>query len=141
MTATSTPQTLERLNDLLVEISRSLLQYANEAYPWSEGDAQAGLQELLVQLGEEQRDSVRALVAYLDASGHRIDFGVYPDEYTSLHYVSAQYFLGRLIEAETALVAECQSAARELASDADASSLVHIIAEREQSILSDLKSA
>ncbi|MEZ6064915.1 MAG: hypothetical protein R3B90_04240 [Planctomycetaceae bacterium] len=138
MTATATN---ERLNDLLVELSRSLLQFAGEAYPWAAEHDTSGQRSLLERLVKEQQDSVRALVAYLSGSGHSIDFGVYPDEYTSLFYVSLDWLIRQIVINQTAIVADLRQGAQELASDADASSLLHVLADREQAILEELKRA
>lgn len=125
------------LNDLLVEVHRSLLQYTAEASPWS-ADVDEELQSRVMQLATEQQASVTELVAFLDSRGHDIDAGVYPHEYTSLHFVSLNYLLRRLGESQQALIGELEAAQDALADDETALELVQGILQRERSILSHI---
>ena len=131
-----------RLNDLLVDLGRSLLQYACEAWPWTASVDSGDMRATLERLGALQRESVAALAQLLDGERHPVDFGVYPDEYTSLHYVSLRYLLDQLIVNEQALVEECQSAATmlELESGSPAAELLKEVTRRESAILSELES-
>jgi hypothetical protein len=139
---TMTPDTAasERLNDLLIELGRSLLQYACEAWPWSSAADGVALRTAVRKLGARQREAVAALADQLDGEGHNVDFGVYPDEYTSLHYVSLRYLLDQLIASEEGLVADCQATSRALAAGSPAHALVTEITREEQSILDELRS-
>jgi len=129
----------ERLNDLLVNLGRSLLQYACEAGPWSSTADAGGVRTTLDRLAERQRKSVQRLAEHLDAEGFPVDFGIYPDEYTSLHYVSLKYLLSQLLQGQQALVAECEQTVRDVAHDAGARELLGEILAQEQATLAELQ--
>lgn len=93
------------LNDLLIDVSRSLLQYAVEAWPWTANDAEFGLKTVR-ELAASQRARVAELAELLTSRGHIIDFGIYPTEYTDLHYVALSYFLKLLETSQQELIAE-----------------------------------
>lgn len=115
------------LNDLLVEIHRSLVQYAAEAWPWSTDQA-SDLQGAVLSVAERQRQDVGRLVHFLmDRSAH-VDFGLYPPEFTSLHYVAIEYLYGQLIENQRSLVRLLDHSIGNLSTDPDAQRLVSQIA-------------
>lgn len=120
----------DRLNDLLIDIGRSLLQYVGESWPWTsaeESDERAAVERMVA----EQRETVLQLAALLDARKHRITYGQYPSEYTSLHYVALDYLLEQLVDEQRTLAAELKSAAEEeAAGDADAQPVVAAAAEQ-----------
>ena len=132
---------LTRINDLVVDLGRSLLQYACEAWPWTASKAAGELRELVERVAARQRESVRGLAEFLDATGEPVDFGVYPDEYTSLHYVAIDYLLDLIVQNEEALVAECEEVQRELAGDPLAAPLLEEVTGHERQILAELRSA
>ena len=131
----------DRLNDLLVNLGRSLLQYTLEAGPWTVELDVCELRPVVERLATNQRHSVQRLAEFLDAAGAPVDFGIYPDEYTSLHYVSLNYLLQQLLAAQQSLVAECEQAARELAHDEEALALVQEILAGGQSAPAGLSAA
>lgn len=126
-----------QVNELLVAIGRSLLQYTADAYPWS--PANKDLREPILRLAHEQQNSVRKIVHWLDDEGETIDYGTYPVDYTSLHYVSAEFLLKYMISNQTENVelatVECSE---EDAETAHHQFLAEILA-NEQSILDELK--
>lgn len=128
-----------RLNDLLIDLLRSLIQYANEAWPWTADEAAVKAHGVIEEIGAEQRRSVQQIVNLLDERRHPVDFGVYPDEYTSLHYVSLDYLLDQLLVNQRALVEECDRVARDCRHDPEAASLAESLHEREQKSLSRLQ--
>lgn len=79
-----------RLNDLVVEIGRSFLQYVGETWPWTltQDDDR---REILSGLVKQQSESVARLVALLDHFGHSIEFGSFPTEYTDKQFLSLGY--------------------------------------------------
>lgn len=94
--------TPSQVNELLEATGRSLLQYTAEAYPWS--PANQDLREPLLRLAHQQQVSVRKLVHWLDDEGELIEYGMYPVDYTSLHYVSASFLKKHLIANEAKIV-------------------------------------
>ena len=127
-----------RLNNLLIRIRCSLIQYAGESWPWS---ADPAAQTVVLQVVEEQKTLVARLAALLEKRGHWIEWGVYATEFTSLHYVSLKYLLGRLTVSQRELVVAGRAILKESVGDQEASSLAgEILAtlEREQLALDRL---
>jgi hypothetical protein len=120
------PETVElctRLNGLLVDLNRSLLQYVGECWPWTDLESNAERQTLH-RLVRRQQEQIRALTDWLARRGWPIDFGTYPTEYTDLHYVSLDYLLVQLTASESALVEEAQAF---LARDWDSPQAVQLV--------------
>ncbi len=120
-----------KLNELLVDLARSLLQYAVESGLWSATGTQG---TELVRLADRQQASVRALAELLIARGWTVDFGAYPTDYTDLHFLSTGYFLPHLLESQAALVAELDEAAHTCVDDPAAVELVNRLLTEERSI-------
>ena len=126
-----------QVNELLIAAGRSLLQYTAEAYPWS--SSAKDLREPILRLAHQQQESVRKLVHWLDDEGETIQYGTYPVDYTSLHYVSAEFLQKHLISNQTKVVelatVECREEDEETAHHLF---LAEILA-NEQAILDKLK--
>ena len=133
----STESTNRRLNDLLIELHRSLVQYTAEAWPWSQ-DENSDLQAAVLNIAERQRQDVGRLAKFLNNRRHRIDFGVYPHQYTSLHYVAIAYLQSQLIESQRSLTDLFESAVSLLDDDPEARELVAEIAASERQGLEKL---
>lgn len=119
----------DRLNDLLIDLGRSLLQYVGESWPWaSEDEAAEGT--AVERMVAEQRESVLQFAALLDDRGHRIAYGQYPSEYTSLHYVALDYLLDQLVDDQQYLADELAAAALDSADDADAKHVISAAADQ-----------
>ena len=95
-----------RVNEQLIHLSRGLLQYVGESWPWSGAD-EAAEKDTVDRLVEEQRRSAGRLVDMLTSRGHIIDYGTYPTEYTSLHFVALDYLLDQLYAEQRVLADEC----------------------------------
>lgn len=129
----------ERLNQLLIDVGRSLLQYTSESWPWASADEEP-TREALERMATEQRDVVRALADLLAERGYAIDFGSYPTEYTSLHYVAVDFLLSQLIANQEEVAAECEQVARSTSEDDDVRTLLEDIVLSERKHLDELKS-
>ena len=129
--------TPSQVNELLIATGRSLLQYTAEAYPWS--PVNKDLRETILRLAHQQQGSVRKLVHWLDDEGETIEYGTYPVDYTSLHYVSAAFLLKHMLKNQSAIVelatVECSA---EDAETAHHLLLAEILA-GEQAVLGELK--
>ena len=129
--------TPSQVNELLFATGRSLLQYTAEAYPWS--PINKDLRETILRLAHLQQDSVRKIVHWLDDEGETIDYGVYPVDYTSLHYVSAAFLLKHMLTNQSQIVELATVECRE----EDAETAHHLfladILANEQAILDELK--
>ena len=130
--------TPSQVNELLFATSRSLLQYTAEAYPWSA--MTKDLREPLLQLAHQQQESVRKLVHWLDDEGETVENEMYPVDFTSLHYVSADFLKKYLVKNQTQVVelatVECREEDEETAHHLF---LAEILA-NEQTVLDGLKS-
>lgn len=118
-----------RLNDLLIDLGRSLLQYVGESWPWTgydEAEEQAAIDALVA----EQKVSVQALTELLSERGHFIEPGTYPTEYTSLHYVALDYLLSQLVDDQRELVEECAAISGEGQDDPHAGPLLAQISDQ-----------
>lgn len=125
-----------KLNELLVDLARSLLQYAVESGLWSATGTQGSE---LVKLAHRQQASVRALAELLMVRGWTVDFGAYPTDYTDLHFLSTRYFLPHLLESQAALVAELDEAAHTCIDDPAAVELVGRLLIEERAITAALQ--
>ncbi len=124
-----------KLNELVVDLGRSLLQYAAEVSPWAKTGA---LSEDMARLAARQRESVGKLVDLLAARGWFVDFGVYPTDYGDLHFLSWNYFVPKLQQSQDALVAELDEAVHTCIDDAEAVTLLREIFEEERQVATAL---
>jgi hypothetical protein len=105
---------------MLRRLSRSLLQYARDAFPWTSYADQDRLQVLKKLIDEELRAGAR-LSAFLRR--RRIPLpalGVFPQVYTNMHYLSLDHLLPFLIEQEKAELVELERDAAKLWDDLEA---------------------
>lgn len=77
------------LNNVLIQMSRSFLQYVAESSPWVRAEV-SSLDDQIQVLAERQRQSVGRIVELLTAREYFIDFGSFPTEYTDLQFLSLQ---------------------------------------------------
>lgn len=127
-----------RLNELLIDLRNSLLQYVGESSPWTEYGEHAS-RAVLERLIALQQEDANRLADLLAERGHTTDFGIYPPEYTDLHYVALDYLLGQMIQNQKELVNEVEAAGEACSSDAEASAALFGIRERERGILQELQ--
>lgn len=116
-----------RLNDLLVELHRSLAQYTTEAGYWTnsrDGEVRGVVEELVAR---QSRDAAQIVELLRDRS-HPIDFGVYPHAYTSLNFVALRFLMSELVEHQQELVDLFETAARQIDDDDEARELVRRVA-------------
>ncbi len=125
------------LNQVLVVMGRSLLQYSADAWPWT-GSSETASRSAVEALIPEQRRHIAQLADLLDGRGWTIDFGVYPD-FTDLHYLSLDFVLPHLIENERGIVTEIESALPKCASDPEGAALLAEILPAERAVLTKLE--
>lgn len=125
------------LNDLLIELHRSLIQYVAEAWPWST-DRADDLKAAALNVAEHQREDVGQLAHLLRERGHYIDFGMYPHEYTSLHYVALEYLFAQIKAHQADLVQWIESLLPDLQDDPEAEQLVQQIVSTQRAALQKL---
>jgi hypothetical protein len=127
----------QTLNDLLIDVSRSLLQYAVDAWPWAGPDTETGRLSVL-RLAKGQSAHAAKLADLLLARGWTIDFGTYPTEYTDLHYVSLDYFLSLLAQDQRELVAEIEQVLVGCREDDEAASVLRRLLDNQREIAAKL---
>lgn len=125
-----------KLNNLLVDLGRSLLQYAVESSPWSR---HATLGNTLVDLAAIQQGHVGRLAELLVSRAWPVEFGGYPTDYTDLHFLSVEYFLPRLAADQAAIVAELDEAVHTCIDDPAAVDLLRDVLTGEQAVLERLR--
>lgn len=108
----------EQLNRLLINISRSLLQYIGECWPWTEVDAD-NERLVITKAVDRQRGSVRRLAGLLEDRHWPIDVGSYPTDFTDLHYVALDFLLSQLKSDEESLIGDLKLTAERLAKNGD----------------------
>jgi hypothetical protein len=126
------------LNQLLINLNRSLLQYVGEAWPWT-ADADSSEQRTIARLVERQKAWIARLADLLAERGWTIDFGVYPTEYTDLHYVALDYLLKSLLSNQTALLADVAQTLMFCRDDVEASTLLNGIRSDQDAALRQLE--
>jgi hypothetical protein len=124
------------LNQVLVVMGRSLLQYSADAWPWT-GSGSTASRSAVEALIAAQSVRVRRLAELLDGRGWTIDFGVFPD-FTDLHYLSLDYVLPHLVENERSVVRQIEAALSQCAGDAEGTALLTEILEGEHVVLAKL---
>jgi hypothetical protein len=134
----SDASTYAALNQLLIDLGRSLLQYVGECWPWSGTESQDA-QRKIEALVEIQKDEVLQLGELLDEADWTIDQGTYPTEYTDLHYVALSYLLDQLVQNQRDIVEEAQRVLTQCESHAQARRLVSEIHSAQQRILDEIQ--
>ena len=126
----------EKLQQLVIYLSRNLLQYINESWPWVGEHAES--KEVLQQIVSKQNESIKKLVELLEARGQIVDFGSYPD-YSEYHYIALEYVLERLVKSLEGILEEIQAAKQACKEDEEAYRIILEIEKSEQENLSKLK--
>jgi hypothetical protein len=99
----------EVLNQVLVNLGRSLLQYVGECWPWTDRRDETE-RNVVADCVHRQRDTVQDLADLLVDRNWPVDYGSFPTEYTDLHFVELDYLLPQLLDGERALVRDLELA-------------------------------
>ena len=127
------------LNQLLIDIGRSLLQYVGQCSSWaSKSDAAAAIE--LNKLVEVQQEHVAELSDLLMSRRWTIDFGGFPASYTDFHFLSLRYLAKQVLINQTALLADLDEAGHTCVDDPEAAELIGRILTSEREIRDQLKS-
>jgi hypothetical protein len=125
------------LNDVLIALHRSLLQYTHEAWPWTTARSSA-TRDAIATIATEQHETVDRLTELLRDRGYPVSFSTYPD-FSRFNYVSVEFLLKQLVKNQEQVAARCEAAARELADEPEDGGLVHTIAVAETDRLRRLR--
>lgn len=128
-----------KLNELLISISRSLLQYVGHSCSWT-SRADASLADEFSSIVATQQEHVADLSELLVERRWTIDFGGFPAEYTDLHFLSLKYLLKKIVENQHHIVAELDEASHTSVDDPEAASLIDEILASERELTDRLNS-
>lgn len=126
------------LNDVLIALHRSLLQYMADASPWSDEQSASSIAPLAEEAAS-QAETVEGLTELLRERGFPVAFGTYAD-FSNLNYLSLDYLLTRVVRNQATVVAACDSAAALLEDHPEDAELIREIATSERDRLVHLKS-
>lgn len=127
-----------QLNDLLINLGRSFLQYVGESWPWTQeysDDAQSVIDGLVRR---QQADAAR-LADFILARNGTVEPGSYPLDYADMHYVALDYLLSQLVESEQALVNDFEAVLENAVNDEAAAALLRDILQNERENLAALR--
>jgi len=124
-----------KLNDLVIDLGRSLLQYAAEGSAWT---ADHMAEQRLADCAAAQQADVGRLVHFLVDRGWPVDLGTYPTDFTDLQFLSLEFLLPKLRENQRRLVDELDEAVHTCVDDPEAVALLREIAQSERRIAADL---
>jgi len=127
------------LNNTLIQMACSFLQYGAESWPWVNVDS--GFIEAQVRvLAARQRQDVGEIVTLLTEREHYIDFGSFPTEYTDQQFLSLQVLISRLKLSQTLICNRISTAGVSLKAGGDvvAAELLASVEIHEREILNAL---
>jgi hypothetical protein len=127
----------EPLNDVVIVMGRSLLQYMGQAWPWTPGKSQS-LRQALDELIVAQGARIARLTDLLDSRRWTIDFGSFPD-FTDLHYLAVEFVLPHLAEDERSVIREIEAARSACSGDFEGQALLDEILAGERAALARLE--
>jgi hypothetical protein len=101
-------RTQAHLQHILRRASRSLLQYAREAFPWV-GQNENDLMKQVSLLIEEERQGIEELVRFLRRQHIGLPYlGAYANEFMNMNYISLDHLLPLLRKYQGKAVAELE---------------------------------
>jgi hypothetical protein len=128
-----------KLNQLLIDLGRSLLQYVGQCSSWA-GQNPASIEQEFNGVVAQQQHEVAQLVDLLMQRHWTIDFGVFPPTYTDLHFLALKYLLKQILENQQLILAELDESVHTCVDDPEAVSLINEILASERKITEQLQS-
>lgn len=122
----STTTTNRQLNELLVDLHRSLIQYVLEAWLWSTPEAKE-LKGVVLSLAERQRQDAGKIATLLMNRHVVIDFGTYPSDFTRFNYVAVEFLYENLCLHQNTILQTLENALPDLKADSVAHDLINDI--------------
>ena len=127
-----------QLNQVIIDLGQSLLQFVGEVSPWTPTAATAA-RDTLAQAVAQQRQHVNDIVQLLVEREHTVDFGVYPAEFTDLHFLSLKALLPRIVASQEAILVELDECVHTCVDDAEAMEVLNAVLAGERQITAALK--
>lgn len=128
-----------KLNQLLVDVGRSLLQYVGHCSSWS-SRADAVLHQEFPSIVAIQQEHVAQLSELLTTRRWTIDFGGFPASFTDLHFLSLKYLVKIILVNQKAVLAELEEASHTCVDDPEAATLIEQILSSERQLTERLQS-
>lgn len=119
-----------KLNELLIRLNRSLLQYVGESWPWIDSESPETLAELDGMVKRQQND-VSRLVQVLMSRRWAIEFSNYATEFTDKHFLSLDFLLPQIVADEKRNKAVCDDALACCGEESDVAELLKQIKSNE----------
>ena len=128
------------LNSVLIDMSRSFLQYMAEASPWV-GEQATAIGEQVSVIAARQRQDVTDIVTLLNDREHPLDFGTYPTEYTDQQFLGLGAVFNNLRSSQDAICASISNglSAIQDSGDEQAAELLSVIEIRQKEVVHALK--
>jgi len=124
------------LQRVLERQTASLAQYLAQSWPWVRPDQQR-IKEFIQRVAEEERQASERLAELIDRRDGVPVPGTFPDDYSELHYVSADVALARLCEYLRDSIKELERDLEQLADDSEAAELIKEILKQKRSQLAE----
>jgi len=128
-----------KLNQLLIDVGRSLLQYVGHCSSWS-SRSQAAIEQEFPKVVAIQEHHIAQLAELLKERRWTIDFGGFPATYTDLHFLSLKYLLKIILVNQNLVLAELDEALHTCVDDPEAAALIGEILASERQITEKLQS-
>jgi len=127
------------LNNTLIQMSCSFLQYVSESWPWVRLEA-TSIEEQVRVLAARQRQDVGEIVNLLTAREYYIDFGSFPTEYTDQQFLGLNVLIGRLKHSQKLICDRISSSiiSLESAGDSEGSEVLRNVSQHEANVLKAL---
>ena len=121
-----------KLNQLLIAIGRSLLQYVGQCSSWTSRE-DAAMADKFPSLVAQQQEHIEELADLLLSRRWNVDYGGFPSQFTDLHFLSLKYLLKLISKNQAALLHELEEASHVCVDDPEAATLIgHILAGERQ---------
>ena len=127
-----------KLNQLLIDIGRSMLQYVGHCSSWS-SRSHVAMEQEFPKIVAVQQQHVAQLSELLTERRWTIDFGGFPASFTDLHFLSLKYLLKLILKNQDEILAALEEAVHTSVDDPEASTLIGEILKSEQQITVRLK--
>lgn len=126
------------VNDVLVILHRSLLQYMAECSPYVSAD-QTEKKSETDELIRFQHSAVTLLEELLEERRCYVDFGLYPIEFTDMQFLSLDYLLNEsLVEART-IEQSIANAVQNSTDDIEANNRLKSVLKIQQEVITNLE--
>ena len=135
----ATVQHNSKLNQLLIDLGRSLLQYVGQCSSWT-SRSEAAMAEQFCKLVELQEEHEAELADLLTERRWTIDYGGFPAKFTDLHFLSLKYLLKLIVQDQKAILSELEDASHICVDDPEAAALIDSILRSERHITERIES-